>query len=537
MKKQIYYLAQCVNLTVMLALFAPTCSLMPAYATVSTTAPRNDYLGNGSTDTYSYTFRIFAATDLRVTVRDTDNVETTLTYPTDYTVTGVNGSSGGTITLTAGNLTSGYALTIRFDRTPRQSTDLRNQGAFYPEIHEDKFDELTRYAQQLTDVVERSIHLPETEDGSAAATTLPVAAERASQYLAFDADGNPIAAAAVGTATVSAFMQTVLDDSTASAARATLDVPSNAEAVLDTLIDAKGDLIAGSAADTPTRVAVGSNGQVLLADSTAGGGVAWGTLYTFTTGDVKLTLKTSADTGWVLMNDGTIGSASSSATTRANADTESLYTLIWTNITDQWAPVTGGRGASAAADFAANKPLMLPKTLGRALAGYGTGTVTEAGVDGGVDTGGDTFTVAANNTKWITGMPIVLTLSSGTITGLTSGNTYYIIRSSSTLVQLASSLANAQNGTAVNMTAKSTPVWTLTHTYTTRVLGERAGEEAHAMSDTELLAHTHTAANGSATQGGGAAPGGATTTSGSRGGNAAMNIMQPTVFLNVMVKL
>jgi hypothetical protein len=41
------------------------------------------------------------------------------------------------------------------------------------------------------------------------------------------------------------------------------------------IIDAKGDLIAGSAADTAVRVAVGTNGRALLADSTATAGVAW----------------------------------------------------------------------------------------------------------------------------------------------------------------------------------------------------------------------------------------------------------------------
>lgn len=44
-----------------------------------------------------------------------------------------------------------------------------------------------------------------------------------------------------------------------------------------TLLDAKGDLVAASAADTPARLAVGSNGQVLTADSGEGTGVKWAT--------------------------------------------------------------------------------------------------------------------------------------------------------------------------------------------------------------------------------------------------------------------
>ena len=43
------------------------------------------------------------------------------------------------------------------------------------------------------------------------------------------------------------------------------------------IVDAKGDLIAATAADTVSRVAVGTNGQVLTADSTAATGVAWAT--------------------------------------------------------------------------------------------------------------------------------------------------------------------------------------------------------------------------------------------------------------------
>ena len=44
-----------------------------------------------------------------------------------------------------------------------------------------------------------------------------------------------------------------------------------------TILDAKGDLISATAADTPARLAVGTNGQVLTADSTAATGLKWGT--------------------------------------------------------------------------------------------------------------------------------------------------------------------------------------------------------------------------------------------------------------------
>lgn len=49
----------------------------------------------------------------------------------------------------------------------------------------------------------------------------------------------------------------------------------SASAISPTLIDAKGDLIVGSAADTAARLAVGTNDHVLTADSSATNGVKW----------------------------------------------------------------------------------------------------------------------------------------------------------------------------------------------------------------------------------------------------------------------
>ena len=53
--------------------------------------------------------------------------------------------------------------------------------------------------------------------------------------------------------------------------------PDDADAIQNSIIDAKGDLIAATAADTPARLAVGSNGQVLTADSTTATGLKWAT--------------------------------------------------------------------------------------------------------------------------------------------------------------------------------------------------------------------------------------------------------------------
>jgi hypothetical protein len=173
--------------------------------TISSVVCRNDYLGDGAGSEYCYTFKIFADSDLRVTVRNTGGVQTLLVLDTDYSVSGAGEAGGGVITLVAGrewmtptNLKTGYALTIRRNRPATQTTDIRNQGEFYPETLEDAYDHLVMLVQAVKDELARAMKLMETEAGSDAKTTFPSATERAGKVLAFDDDGNPIAAIPVG---------------------------------------------------------------------------------------------------------------------------------------------------------------------------------------------------------------------------------------------------------------------------------------------------------------------------------------------------
>lgn len=84
----------------------------------------------------------------------------------------------------------------------------------------------------------------------------------------------------------------------------------------------------------------------------------------------------SAPTEHLLLDGSTIGDGSSGGTARANADTVTLFTLLWNSIAQTELPIqdsSGGastRGASAAADFAAHKRLSLPDMRGYTIAGY-----------------------------------------------------------------------------------------------------------------------------------------------------------------------
>lgn len=109
----------------------------------------------------------------------------------------------------------------------------------------------------------------------------------------------------------------------------------------------------------------------------------------FKTGDLRLSIDDAVYSGWVPCNDGTIGDALSSATTLADSSAQALYKLLYSKVSNTYAPVTGGRGASADADWAAHKPIRLTKMLGRALAvaGAGSGLTSRAlGQPAGVET-------------------------------------------------------------------------------------------------------------------------------------------------------
>lgn len=93
----------------------------------------------------------------------------------------------------------------------------------------------------------------------------------------------------------------------------------------------------------------------------------------WTTGDVKLTLKIVPDTGWLVCDDGTIGSTASTATHNSDLN-KALFIFIWTNVIDTWAPVVGGRGGSALGDWNLNKKITMTRMLGRALAIAGSGS-------------------------------------------------------------------------------------------------------------------------------------------------------------------
>ena len=257
---------------------------------------------------------------------------------------------------------------------------------------------------------------------------------------------------------VTTYLRTLLDDTDATAARSTLGL--------------------GSAAVEPTTT-------------------FW------STGDVKLTYKAAADAGWVMMNDGTIGDGLSGGTTRANADTEPLFTLLWNNTANAQCAVSSGRGASAAADFAAHKTIALPKALGRAMAvsGAGSGLTSRALA---LANGVETKTIGTTNLP-ASGLSIPSLSVSGSVANHTHGQ--------NTGNSDASGSLNWYGQGAIGND-------TLTQGYTQPMLSYPSGAQVFTDGATPSI-------SGSTGTG----------TTGNMGSGNALDIMNPMQYMNAMIKL
>lgn len=138
-----------------------------------------------TTGPYNFTFEILANTDIAVYKDDT-----LLVLTTDYTVT-INPNGTGSVTLTA-TPTGATQIAIVGNRTISRTTDFVTGGDFFANTLNDELDQQTIFAQQNAEGLGRALQAPQT-DPTSINMTLPGRTVRASKYLAFDANGNPVA--------------------------------------------------------------------------------------------------------------------------------------------------------------------------------------------------------------------------------------------------------------------------------------------------------------------------------------------------------
>jgi hypothetical protein len=157
--------------------------------TISSTTVRNSYSGDGTTDTFTYNFKIFQDSDIQVIIRSANGTETIKTITTHYTVTDAGVASGGTVVFTAGNIpTNTETVVLRRNIPQTQAIDYIANDPFPAESHEEGLDRATMAIQQIQEEVTRSLKLSKTNTMTSTEFTVG-AADRANKILAFDAAG------------------------------------------------------------------------------------------------------------------------------------------------------------------------------------------------------------------------------------------------------------------------------------------------------------------------------------------------------------
>lgn len=163
---------------------------------------------------------------------------------------------------------------------------------------------------------------------------------------------------------------TIFDAGTLTPRTAYKDGLANAQWAQPILSDANGTIPEIWVVGNPIKVRITTADGVLIrevdnipGDVAAGGGGGGGGGTNIPPGFMMAAHLTGTIAEWVRANGRTLGNALSGAAERANADTVNLFTAMWN--ADTTLAVSGGRGASAAIDYAANKTIALPDYRGR----------------------------------------------------------------------------------------------------------------------------------------------------------------------------
>lgn len=185
--------------------------------TISTTASRISYTGNGSTDEFSFPYPLLVGDDLVIieTVIAT-GVETVQVITTDYTVALVGGGTSATVTAVTPPAST---VTWTIYRAPAltQATDFTDNDPLPAASIEELGDRLTMIAQRQANLGDRTLRQPEGD--TADLGYLPSKMDRASKYLLFDSYGNPTVSTGTGITTPTADLVTYSQGGTGHVAR------------------------------------------------------------------------------------------------------------------------------------------------------------------------------------------------------------------------------------------------------------------------------------------------------------------------------
>ena len=132
--------------------------------TVESQISRASYQGNGSTASFPVPFYFLNADDLDVIlVTDEPLTVTTLLLSRDYTITGVGNPQGGAVLTTIPPPSQSKLIILR-NISLTQLTHYVPNDPFPAKSHERALDKLTMIAQQMSEVLSRTITLPVYSD-------------------------------------------------------------------------------------------------------------------------------------------------------------------------------------------------------------------------------------------------------------------------------------------------------------------------------------------------------------------------------------
>ncbi len=184
--------------------------------------PRDQYTATAGQTVFDYNFPVFDEDHLIVKqTLISDSSTSTLTITTHYTVSGVGVATGGQVTLVTGAAENDI-ITIERDVPVERETDFTIRGDFKAATVNREFDLIIMMLQELELDLQRALILP--SESTLTSVTLPD--PEANQGLVWNATATALINGAVVSSgvTASTFIQTLLDDLTAAAARATLGI-------------------------------------------------------------------------------------------------------------------------------------------------------------------------------------------------------------------------------------------------------------------------------------------------------------------------
>lgn len=160
---------------------------VPTHATLNEVTAANRYTANGSTTAFAYTFRALVKTDLEVLVNATVKV-----VDTDYTVSGLGASGGGSVTFVTAPANTAIVTILR-KQPMAQASDYVPNEAFPAERLEKDLDKLAMQNQQQDEALRRTPKLPKSS--SLANLDFPVQADK---YIKWNAAGTALEAVSAG---------------------------------------------------------------------------------------------------------------------------------------------------------------------------------------------------------------------------------------------------------------------------------------------------------------------------------------------------